>query len=98
VRTYYRTSPRTAVSFGCLGSTAIGVVLLAAVALGGTLVLGAAALVAAIFFGWFAMWIMPISLYRAFAKEFSSPTAGVIAVLGWFAFCGTGWLLVTWIA
>lgn len=97
MRTYYRTSPRTAVSFGCVGSTLIGFVLIGLIALGGALALGAIALVLGAFVGWFALWLMPSSLYRAFAKEFRSPVAGVGAVLVWLGFCAMLTAAILWI-
>ena len=97
MRTYYRTSSRTGVSFGCIGTTLIGFAMLAVLALGGALILGIGAAVLAAFVGWFALWVMPSSLYRAFAKEFGSPTAGGLAVLGWFGFCAAALAFTAWI-
>ncbi len=97
MRTYYRTSSRTGVSFGCLGTTLVGFAMLAALALGGALALGIGAAILAAFLGWFALWVMPSSLYRAFAKEFGSPIAGVLAITAWFGFCAAVWALAAWI-
>ena len=97
MRTYYRTSPRTAVSFGCVGTTLIGFVFIGLLALGGALALGAVALALGAFVGWFALWVMPASLYRAFAKEFRSTGVGVGAVLVWFGFCAGVAAVTLWI-
>jgi hypothetical protein len=94
---FVRTSDRTAVGFGCLGSCIIGSLALAVVALGGALALGAVALVLGVFIGWFTLWVMPGSLYRAFTKEFGSPAAGVCATLVWFGFCALIAAAVLWI-
>jgi uncharacterized membrane-anchored protein len=97
VRTHYRTGPRSAVSFGCLGSTVIGCLALAVIAVGGAVALGIVALILGVFVGWFAMWLMPVSLYRAFAKEFGGSTAGLAAVTGWFALCALAGAVLLWI-
>lgn len=85
MRTYYRTSARTGVSFGCLGSTIIGLLAFAVLATAAAVVLPVLAVLVAAMIGWFALWVMPTSLYQGFCDAYDSTRVGWGAVLAYFA-------------
>jgi len=85
MRTHYRTSRNTGVSFGCLGTTIIGFAVMAVVALAASVVLPILLALLVAFGGWFCLWVMPTSIYRGFEGAYDSTRVGWGAVLVYLA-------------
>jgi hypothetical protein len=85
MRTHYRTSRNTGVSFGCIGSTIIGFAALAVLGLAAAVVLPVLAVALAAFLGWFCLWVMPTSIYQGFSGAYDSTRVGWGAVLVYLA-------------
>ena len=96
MRTHYRTSANSGVSFGCLGSTIVGFVIIGLVALAAALVLPVLAVVAAAFVGWVVLWVVPTELWRAFAAEWGT-TGGVASLALWVGFLVGLVTVVSWV-